>query len=400
MPAALDLTNQRQHPDSKLIPLRKVRLKQGWCWICLCEECGEETKPIYQGRLRPSKTTGKFQISCRKCASKRENASRRTDHTGETYGRLRVLKYIGNPRGHWLFHCAPDLGGCGKKKPIFGPSVWGEATPIPTRSCGCYHKEYTSSLFKEDLMGFQAEGCHLKVVAPAPNRGEATFWVAECQLCQSRREYSSSDLKGSANTPAQYSCGCKLPDRYTDLSGQTFGWLTAHSPHRKNGDVYWTCTCRCGAKDLSVRADHLTREQIVSCGCKPNGYDHYWTFINDPEKANEPCGFYWVEVFGHWHKFGISNDLTRRGGTDYTETFYELWGTRAEVRTLEAIILIRSKFAELGHLPPEIPSGWAGASELRQPMDAELTIAEIESVWAEIQEQGWQRTWLKHLTTN
>ncbi|QNI97547.1 hypothetical protein SynRS9902_01658 [Synechococcus sp. RS9902] len=398
MPAVLDITGERQHPDSKLIPLQRMP-KKGWA--CLCEECGQETHPIALGRLRPVKTTGKFQVSCRRCATKRVSRDQRIDHTGETYGRQRAIKPDPKRSRHWIFYCAPDLGGCGKEKSIYGPNVWSQTLPVPTRSCGCYHREYTSSLFKEDLMGFQAEGSHLKVIAPAANRGETTCWKAQCDLFGNVIEIASVNLKGTTDTPPTYACGCRRPNQYMYLSGQIFGWLTAHvMSGRKNGDCYWDCTCKCTGKHVEVRADHLTRGAIVSCGCKPRGWDTYWGFIKDPELAEEPCSFYWVEVFGVAHNFGISNDIERRGGGDYTELFYGIWGTRAEARTLEAIMLIRSKFAEYPQLPPEDPSDWQGQTELRQPMDSDLTVAEIESVLAEIQKHGWRNTWLKHLSTD
>lgn len=54
----------------------------------------------------------------------------------------------------------------------------------------------------------------------------------------------------------------------TDLTGKTFGYLTAQSrlPSAANGSAKWACTCRCGNK---VERDSyaLTAGRAVSCGC-------------------------------------------------------------------------------------------------------------------------------------
>jgi len=52
-----------------------------------------------------------------------------------------------------------------------------------------------------------------------------------------------------------------------DLTGQTFGRLTALAPARdKRGAVAWSVRCACGVEKV-VRADHLRAGRVVSCGC-------------------------------------------------------------------------------------------------------------------------------------
>lgn len=51
--------------------------------------------------------------------------------------------------------------------------------------------------------------------------------------------------------------------KFTDLSGRTFGRLTALS---YAGKSRWLCACSCGGETL-VRADHLKSGNVVSCGC-------------------------------------------------------------------------------------------------------------------------------------
>lgn len=54
--------------------------------------------------------------------------------------------------------------------------------------------------------------------------------------------------------------------RIKDISGQRFGRLTALSPARENGQIYWICRCVCGEKSR-VTASHLLSGTVRSCGC-------------------------------------------------------------------------------------------------------------------------------------
>lgn len=55
-----------------------------------------------------------------------------------------------------------------------------------------------------------------------------------------------------------------------ELTGQTFGYLTALSPtdkRDKDGNIYWLCECnRCGKKTEAIARD-LKRGNRTSCGC-------------------------------------------------------------------------------------------------------------------------------------
>jgi len=61
--------------------------------------------------------------------------------------------------------------------------------------------------------------------------------------------------------------------RFRDLSGQTFGKLTATEVIGKdsNGQFFWNCTCKCGNLK-KVRSTHLTRGAVKSCGCSMGRY--------------------------------------------------------------------------------------------------------------------------------
>lgn len=56
--------------------------------------------------------------------------------------------------------------------------------------------------------------------------------------------------------------------RFKDLSGQTFGLLTAlhEGPLTSDGRATWVCRCKCGDTKL-VTGKHLRRGIVKSCGC-------------------------------------------------------------------------------------------------------------------------------------
>ena len=70
------------------------------------------------------------------------------DLTGQTFGRLRVLRRDGTYRtrrnytfARWLCLCDPELGGCGRKTSVLGMNLKNGHTT----SCGCYAREYQRS---------------------------------------------------------------------------------------------------------------------------------------------------------------------------------------------------------------------------------------------------------------
>lgn len=61
----------------------------------------------------------------------------------------------------------------------------------------------------------------------------------------------------------------RLHPNAKDLSGMTFGDLTAIAPVRRAGSrhLYWLCTCKCGAKCI-FRGNYLMANRCSQCGCK------------------------------------------------------------------------------------------------------------------------------------
>lgn len=53
---------------------------------------------------------------------------------------------------------------------------------------------------------------------------------------------------------------------FKDLAGKKFNRLTAETPIRKNGKVYWICRCECG-NTKEVSSGNLVTGAVMSCGC-------------------------------------------------------------------------------------------------------------------------------------
>lgn len=87
---------------------------------------------------------------------------------------------------------------------------------------------------------------------------------AECTLCGSIKTYGWSKIR-SGHTKT---CGCTAFGRRKDISGNTYGILTAIKSLdiRKGGSILWLFSCECGnSKELTV--SQITSGHFASCGC-------------------------------------------------------------------------------------------------------------------------------------
>lgn len=79
--------------------------------------------------------------------------------------------------------------------------------------------------------------------------------------------------------------------RAIEMVGRTFGRLTVMDRGERQGrKLMWNCYCACGNRK-AVRADHLTRGLVVSCGC-------YWA--QRRVEANTTHGMTDTRVYRIW----------------------------------------------------------------------------------------------------
>ena len=99
----------------------------------------------------------------------------------------------------------------------------------------------------------------LTVIRRAPDLKKGfPRWECLCE-CGNTSFPRSGDLKSGGNK----SCGCVVPE---DLTGQTFGKLTALRRVDRPGVSWWECKCECG-KVKEVRLNSLKMGHTRSCGC-------------------------------------------------------------------------------------------------------------------------------------
>ena len=187
MSRKVDLTGQR---FGKLVVIRDVGRKNGSVlWECLCD-CGKHTN-VVTGNLNSGGTT-----SC--------GCSRVRDLTGEKYGKLTVVKYIGTDnfnRSTWECQCD-----CGNVKEVLSKNLINSKT----RSCGCSVIKYRTTVRGENhpkykcLIGFRYG--RLLVIGLGGSDGEfdqSVKWECQCD-CGNICTVDTRRLN-SGNTK---SCGC------------------------------------------------------------------------------------------------------------------------------------------------------------------------------------------------
>ena len=99
------------------------------------------------------------------------------------------------------------------------------------------------------------------------NSSGARLWHCKCD-CGNEKDVTTYNLKSGISS----SCGCLRYERAAaasrkDLTGQTFGRLTALYPTDKRDfyNVIWHCKCECG-REVDVSSNRLTMKNTQSCG--------------------------------------------------------------------------------------------------------------------------------------
>ncbi len=171
------------------------------------------------------------------------------DLTGETFGRLTVLRRLPSRNGRIFWSC---LCVCGAVSQVDGGHLRGGNT----KSCGCLYRE-TQPREVVDRTG-QVFG-ELTVRCRDLSKEDVVWWTCDCS-CGAQLSVRSDSLQRGNTT----SCG---HIRMEDLSGQQFGRLTAKSFVRALGQkVRWLCDCECGGT-ADVLAESLKSGHSTSCGC-------------------------------------------------------------------------------------------------------------------------------------
>lgn len=132
-----------------------------------------------------------------------------------------------------------------------------------SRSCGCLSSEHKRI---QDMTGLVFSKLTVLERVPSRREGRAT-WLCQCE-CGNLHVVVGKDLRDGK----VQSCGClkKEHTRAVDMSGRTFGRLTAIAPTDKRdrkGSVIWKCVCSCGT-EVEVSQDDLAFGNKVSCGCR------------------------------------------------------------------------------------------------------------------------------------
>lgn len=176
---------------------------------------------------------------------------------GKIYNSLKIIKEapsIINSSGNKQTMVEVECLVCSKVKVV----RWSKVKSGHTKSCGCVsigrRKDITGERFGK-----------LTVVSSLGEKSRGSFlWNCLCD-CGNTKQVTVSVL----NQGKVSSCGCE-PRKGTprDLTGQTFGRLTALEPvnKTKSGNYIWNCSCSCGNLH-SAASSALVEGTTKSCGC-------------------------------------------------------------------------------------------------------------------------------------
>ena len=177
--------------------------------------------------------------------------SRVIDLTGQSFGKLKVIRRDGsiNGRAAWLCECE-----CGSFKTYDGQRLRRGLI----KSCGCMQGKGRL----QDLIGQQFGDLTVIKRNGSNNSGESR-WLCRCS-CGNEITLDSRQLRSGR----RISCGCKGDGtKLIDLTGQIFGKLKVISHiDGYTHEARWKCQCECGAY-TEVLGTILRTGQAKSCGC-------------------------------------------------------------------------------------------------------------------------------------
>lgn len=155
-------------------------------WDCICPTCGKITTQTYYNLHK---------LNLKGCKGyKGKNAA--VDISGQRFGRLTAVKYVGSNKGLGaIWECVCDCGNTVNVKK-------GSLMTGGTKSCGCLNRERLLTP-KYDLTGNQFG--FLKVIKQmkCSSKNNGTNWLCLCENCGAEVIVSQHSL-----TQGQMSCGC------------------------------------------------------------------------------------------------------------------------------------------------------------------------------------------------
>jgi hypothetical protein len=179
------------------------------------------------------------------------------DLTGRIFSHLTVIEFAGmRRRGITQWSCLCD---CGNTKIVSRECL----ISGDTKSCGCItHKQ--SKSFK-NIIGIRFGNLTVIEMSGKYKNG-SVLWRCKCD-CGNETIKRGNDLRSGKSV----SCPkCADINHRLDLSGKTFGRLTAIRVTRtaKNGATIWLCRCSCEDKsEIEANGQNLINGNVQSCGC-------------------------------------------------------------------------------------------------------------------------------------
>ena len=179
------------------------------------------------------------------------------DLSGQRFGRLIAVEYVGNSK----WKCLCD---CGNETEVFSSNL----TKGRTKSCGCLARETTSKIKFKNIAGMKFG--RLTALEVFKKDGKRTIWKCQCEC----GNVSYSNVTNLINGTTK-SCGCLQKENsskatFKDITGKRFGKLVAiERIGSRNGKALWRCRCDCG-KYTDVPGSALRSGGTKSCGCLHN----------------------------------------------------------------------------------------------------------------------------------
>lgn len=201
---------------------------------------------------------------------------KRQDYTGQSFGKLTVIKYdesVSKQRGESCYICQCQCGNTTK------PISISDLKRGHTKSCGCFLKE---SCAKNGSLGgdydMVGKTFGKLTVTRVKNKSEyngkqpkVITWYCDCD-CGIKDVVVEGTMLRAGRIK---SCGCLTKEsahkRYKDLTGQVFGKLTVIKPIEENyagrkSGMKWLCKCQCGCYKTFTQ-NRLEQHKTISCGC-------------------------------------------------------------------------------------------------------------------------------------